>query len=877
MALTVTNRDPVPGATNVSPHVHPRLTVATDGAAVDKSSLNVWVLVGTGRQIQVVVDGEPVAGTTVADDGLNGYTIVTDFGMEDLETVAMRVVAQGLDTSWSFATADTHGPYVASALPPAGAIAILSPTALSLRIADAGGDVQQQIVRLTTDVYIDPVNDPNLLQMQGTGFSGDGSATRDENYFDSAGAHAFVDDDVGKIVVVGDWQRKIVSRDDAVRVRLDSGFPIDLVTADWQLIEGDFNGCQGLLFKVTAGPDTGAIRRITTVRGRTFADHDGASVDATAVEIYDRRGLDVAVDGVMMIESGLVFAPVGWTAAVIAAGGELDVTITAPVGNWDAGDQVRVYLHAVDDADNVSEITYIFDVVDTRGPQVYAVTPAEGTRGLDRTPTPASDLVIDITCSQGVDTTSIDIEVNGAVAIVGGAGVGDWSTSTVVPMGTDARVTLKRATAYADGDVVFVDIQCADLDGRPGERRVLRYQFGATIDEQAVAHGLTDAVVRVIAFDLSQTPFANPETMAHTGFGWDGREYDAGSPTGRVASWYTELGAFPLAGSIVVTQSGWAIVEPLAASAWMHCHVLTPPTWSMAGSGELRDADFGPEPVLCLASDVLVEVDFTHDRARVYRTTGRTASSLDIAHRQDPQVGTVIEANYALPTGVYHHLAACAENGSLVMALSTHAHMTLITDLTEARLSELMARDGIGLVPPVVVTRALAEWATGTWVRMRLESTFLVMVYNDAGQGQFEVWDWFKFVCGGDRELFLDDGTTPALAAGVVADVALRWPVAAAAMATEVDIVQVLEEVVDGYDQADLGLGAGTLTAVALDPNFQRDLGNLYASDGAGVARFNVRDKVAVLMTTTPATSLSTIGETKHHVEVYVNTSMDVV
>jgi hypothetical protein len=297
----------------------------------------------------------------------------------------------------------------------------------------------------------------------------------------------------------------------------------------------------------------------------------------------------------------------------------------------------------------------------------------------------------------------------------------------------------------------------------------------------------------------------------------------------------------------------------------------------MAGAGTLRDFDFGPEPVLCLASDVLVEVDFARDRARVYRPTGRTASSLDIAHRDDAQIDTVIESNYALPTGTYGHLASMRVDGSLVMALTTAGKMTVITDLTEAWLIDLMARDGVGVMPPVIMTRALAEWATGTWVRMRLESTFLVMVYNDAGQGQFEAWDWFKFVCGGDRELFLDDGTTPALASGTVADVALRWPVAAAAMATEIDVIHVLDEIVDGYDQADLGLGTDTLTAVALDPNFHRELGNLYASDGAGVARFNVRDKVAVLMTAVPATSLSTVGETKHHVQVFVNTSMDVV
>jgi hypothetical protein len=404
----------------------------------------------------------------------------------------------------------------------------------------------------------------------------------------------------------------------------------------------------------------------------------------------------------------------------------------------------------------------------------------------------------------------------------------------------------------------------------------LRYQFGATIDEQVVVHGLSGTFVRALAFDLSQTSFANPETMTHTGFAWDGREYDAGSPTGRVASWYTELGAFPLAGSVVVTTAGWAIVEPLAPSAWMVCTARALPDWSMAGAGTLRDFDFGPDPVLCLASDVIVEVDFSLDRARVYRQTGRTASSLDIAHRDDAQIDTVIESAYALPAGTYDHLASMHVDESLVMALATSGAMTVITDLSEAWLIELMARDEVGTMPPVVVTRTLAEWATGTWVRARLESTFLVMVYNDAGQGQFEAWDWFKFVCGGDRELFLDDGTTPALATAAVADVALRWPVAAAAMATEVDVIDVVDETVDGYTQADLGLGVDTLTAVALDPNFKTDLGHLYASDGAGVARFNVLDRVAVLMTAVPATSLSTVGETKHHVEVFVNTSMDI-
>jgi hypothetical protein len=377
-------------------------------------------------------------------------------------------------------------------------------------------------------------------------------------------------------------------------------------------------------------------------------------------------------------------------------------------------------------------------------------------------------------------------------------------------------------------------------------------------------------------------------TVGHTGYAWDGYWYDNGIRGTDTASWYDELGAFPVSGNVVVTTDGWAIVKSAAASPWMTCLAATSPDRSMAGQGTVNDGAFGPDAVLMVASDVVAVVDFEHDRAELLDTGGRVIGTTDIEHRNDNQTGSDPDTDYIIPTGPYTHVGGVRDAGSLAMALGTNGYLTLVQALTDDLTTTLLTREALTALPGPVVTSA----AVGTWQRLVLaplvDTDLLVMAtaYNDAGQGQIEIWDWLKFMRGQSSELFLDDGTTPALAAAEIRDIDLVYSplYLAAAMVGEVDVLDYDNLNIDARDEATLGLSgvAGAeLSSVALERNFTPTLGHMYAGVAAAadgrVVRYAVHTAQSVTIDNgNPATSLSAIGSARHNVEKYVHMSMDI-
>jgi hypothetical protein len=924
MTISITNQDPAPSAVNVSPFIRPRFSLSSDDplAIVDLNTISVWV-----NGSPLIALGVPEPDSEVTPDGVGGFDLLLSPGeLPNEAPVLIRVVADDtavaslIDISWSFTVADARGPVLADIEPPPGSIATASPATVSLRVTDPGTGFNPATT--LADMIGDPANmeythpelTGNHMQLPRQNFVGDGVSIGDT--FDSAGAYTFGLEDIGRTIIFADREYKITAFINP-DVRVNKQFTFNASLQDWSLLNLSLIGKEGRIIEMNSGVDIGERRRIVAVRGPELIEYDGIGLNGTAenVTIFHNRGLDVSIDGVLVVQSGFLdptAAGAGWGVVVNVLGsGDIDVDVSVPF-SWPVGKRVNVNVKAPDlnpDMVNVSDINYFFDVIDTRGPQIVNVSPAEGKRGLPLT-TPSSDITFDITCSESVDLSTLNVEVNGVAAITAGVAVGDYSTSTITP-GTDSiseQVVLKRATSYTDGEVAFVDINVDDSSARPGERRLLRFHFGAEVSDAAVNTGLggTD-VVRVIAYDLTETSFADPSRLNHNGFARDGYRYTNGNKGTQVASWFTELGAFPLSGHIVVTATnGWSIVKALDSAPWMTCVPQTSPAWSMADNdaGPLTDADFGPEAVLAISGNNVILVDFVEDRAERYNAAGKNLSFGDITSRNAGQSGFGFDTNFALPIGPYEKLAMVRVQAfgrrDTVMAIGTSGQLSVVRDVSDEFLSVIRARTAAPAVPPTVVTRA----SPGTWTRIRLgpfdfadELTAMLISYNDAGQGQVEVWDWFKFQLNQSNELFLDDMSTPAIAAAEVRDLEMsQLPdsfAVAVVMVGELDMIgyDIITPASSGvtvFSETTLGLNgvaSAEMKAVALEPGLKPDFGHLYAcvaapADGR-VTRFRIHssagpDRVTVVHSGQPFISLASIGETRHGEDIYVRTSMKI-
>ncbi len=851
MTLTIDQQYPGPGSVDVSPSVSVSFSLVTDDQPVDRLTLNVWV---DGRHL--IIDGQPGPGSRIQTSGLGGFDVVaaTNRRLPDQQVVEVRVVADDtsagspIDVSWTFTIADSRGPIIDSAEPTPGSITPLSPTSLFITLADPGTGNDP------VPVLVDFVANPADLEHIRPGET----VAQNQIEFDPGSTQGFL-------------------------------------------------GREGQLIEVNSGLDVDERRRIVSVQGPGLATYDGVQLRGAAesVTVFDDKGLDIVVNGVRVIHSGFPdvdAATAVWTASVNVVPPKLEILITPPA-LWNIGDRVSVFIHAADASGQVSDISYFFDVGDTQGPRIINIVPEEGSRGISINPTPDSDIQFDVISALTVDTSTLNVEVNGVPAITAGVGVGDWAGSTVTNVDASReRVLLKRSTPYADGEIVFIDINVDDNQGNAGERRILRMHFGAADGTSAVntTLGGTD-IVRVISYDLNETSFARPEELNHTGYAWDGFWYNAGNRSTKVASWFTELGAFPLAGSIIVTATnGWAILRPQDPGPWMTCVPITSPAWSMADNSTLVDADFGPDAVLALAGSNVLVVDFTRDRVERYNSAGRTYGLGTISQRNSNQAGGASNVFYAIPLGPYQAMSCIRSQRDFVLALGSTGELTVLQEVSTELDTALRGREQTNAVPPRVVTRSVP----GTWQRIRLgrledagNLTAMAVAYNDAGQGQIELWDWFQFLLTGPSPLaFFDDASSPALTAAEIKDLDIsHTPEHLAIAAAMVGEIVLLDWDIDAeaataqvFDETTLGLSgvaSAVMSAVALEPGFTPDHGHIYAAVSAPadgrVNQFRVHspggaNRFIELASGQPFNTIAAIGKRRTATK-FVNMSMDVI
>ena len=821
--MTIISKTPDDGDMNVPPHIHPSF-VLTDTAADD---VEVWVNA-------VLVEPEFIA---QVDDLLVVIHPDEPFDIETLITIDVSV--SGDMSSWSFTTGDAWGPTLAEVSPAPGEILTASPSNITGRLEDAGA-LFAPVARLEYFRANNAEFTEGVVSLPSTLYVADG--TTDGAYFETAGAHTFTADDVGKIIAINYHELRIVEFVSASRVGVEREWSTAFENVDWELLNHELRDCKDCLLEVTSGLSVGERRRITEVTGRHQASYEGPLLTGDEFIIYKNSGLNIHVDGQLIIHSGYLDRQAelaGWTATI--TDDEFDLVV--PVSWTDRS--VRIHIQATDnnpDLKNSSDINFHFTVGDTQGPIVSNISPEPDSRDLD---VDTQDLVFDLTSANGVDLTTINVEVDGTLVINNGTPQGDYSTSTVTPIADGYLLTLTRTSSYVDGDIVFFDITSSDSLGNEGARRVIRLQFGSTIASQAVVHGLGgNDIVRVLSYDLTATSFCQPVALKHTGYAWDGYWYTNGNKGTARASWHT-LGNFLTAGLVVVTATnGWSLVRA-GGGAWMTCTPAVAPAWSMAGNGTTTDAAFGPDAVLMLGGNINIVVDFVRDRAEKFSSDGRTIGTQTISQRNSDQSGS-LDTDYATSSFVTRKLAGYRDQDSFLLVFLHDQSVTMA--------------HGVTGVTPKIVTRTETRWSSATWYRARFMNWHFFIGYNDGGQGQVELWNWSKFLENDDEDLFLDDGTTPPLPTGQVMDLDINADKLMIAMDHYLVIIDRDTLSKDEYDETTLGLvlAGGSISALSSEDT-QYIVATASMSDGR-VVRFLPPATSTVLDSGTPFTTIAALG-----------------
>lgn len=797
MTQSIIFRNPLNGETTVSPGRSISIILASDDQDLPVGPPDVYV------QGAKIIDGGivNVAGATIASNDLLGYDI--DFEHADWEPghpIAVRVVADDgdtvLDESWSFTVVDNRGPVLSSLSSPLpGEVLTASPATIVVRLAD-----ERNLTTPPSNVVDFSVTDA------------------DAEYQES-----------GEIIEV----------------------PVDtLLAAAQQLYSAtaDFEGREGASITID-----GARRVIDTVHGANLITYSGAQIlgNPVTATVYQRRGLDVWIDGILIVSDGIITPSatgLGWGVAVATVGSDLQATLTPP-GPYSDGDRVRVGVRVADgDATrrNTSVINYEFTLGDAVGPTVTDLSPAASTRGISLT-SPASDLQFDITDPDGVDATTLNVTVNGTAAVTAGvAAAVPYAGCTVTPITNGHRVVLVRSTSYTDGELAVVDIEADDLDTVPvSSKTSYIVQYGATLNSYSMNVGTShlpdNDILRLAAFDLSETSFGNPRKYRHQGYGHDGYKYVNGERTGDAkATWWTAFGDFPLSGWVAFTADGWSIIDSSVpiTSVFATFDPLTPGTgWSVAGnaSSPFTDGGFGKEDavVAICDPDSVIVVDFSADVAHRYSDTGREEGATGLDQGNLDQSGGTIDGGRAIDNAPHEFIDVRAwqtgDGPNRVIATASDGVLTSIFELSSDALEELDS-------PPSVTTRVLTY---SQWVRLSFVGEWIMTAGNNSGQAAATLLSLEQLANGNEAELFVDDLTTPALPSGLLKDSDLN-NVTTMAFALEDgggDKFHLLVPFTP-FDEAtrtvtDLGLsGLGTTraSAIALERGTVPDLGHLYAA-----------------------------------------------
>lgn len=704
---------------------------------------------------------------------------------------------------------------------------------------------------------------------------------------------------------------------------VDDSHGVALRVLEEEADDGELSGSQ-----ITAGVDfSGGVGKFVEIDGNpafiiavlgpniAVTSHSGSGTGLN-VKLYKRRGIDVTIGGARVIATGAVLDGSGWDASITETSPGRWQVVAQKIGDSiPAGTRVDIDVLAQDaneDVDNASRMRSHFYVGDVRGPRVALVTPTPGTRGLSTATTtqPEFDIVDSVS---DVDQATINVYVDGVAAIVAGAAAGDFSTSMVVAIAGGFRVTLIKSTDWPGPHEVHVSVTASDLIGNELPEISWLWHFGDmdetfTADE-AGGELVSDDVIRVVAFDFSQSSFARPADREHTGYAHDGKWYEAGavSPDVEMASWFDEASgvnrstreSFPISGYLVVAADSWSILDA-SGRMWMRCSAFgsgSVANWSLAGgvSQALTDGAVAEDlPVFFLAAGVnLIVVDFTSDKG--YRSTagGLAASVLTIdARDSDNAAGAIIDTGTLLTDSAtaFARVSGVAFARSWIVVGARDANLEMVgivdSDTRDAIIEARGALPNSNLNKGVVLPIAAAAGAT--WARVRMSHRGfdgiepMIAGFTASGAARVTTADWlavYAYLQGAmatiasplpsedlkDIDQTFDEDGNWIMAAGTT-ERALLLDVADNGLAAVV---------LDDLSLADLTLdtvASGELSSVGLGEGFALDRGYLFAAatavaDGKVVrfrhqpASHSATGQITTLASGAPVRALAVLGE----------------
>lgn len=688
----------------------------------------------------------------------------------------------------------------------------------------------------------------------------------------------------------------------------------------------NFTGCEGRCVEIGGTPGF-----ITTVLGPhdviTTLSGGGSGLN---VKLFTDHGLDVTISGEKVVKNGVVQSSTEWTVVITTpTAGQFHVSAQKIGSSIANGTRVDVMVRAQSNATesvNVSDLWTYFSVGDNTAPRVGNVSPMPGTRGLSTaTSTQPSFDVVDH--GGGLNAATLTVVVDGVVAILNGTPQGDFSTSTVTNTTGGKTVVLKKSTSWPGPKEVTITVSASDVGGNAMTKATWVWHFGATSETftSNVAGGqlVSNDVLRVVAFDFSDSRFARPGDREHNGYGHDGFQYEGGTKmVDQVpASWFSEASGvdrstrapFPISGFLVATASSWSILDS-AGVMWMRCHALGsggPTEWSMAGSPAevIVDVDVGDDvPVFFLAMGAsLVVIDFARDYAWRVNASGMANGLGLISSRNANQSGGVVNTDYAIPVtgGNFAHVAGVAWNESWVAIGVRSAQMDFVGELDDASVAEVEALRGDGgQFSSRSVTLPVPLATGGTWARVRATrrpdladvQPVLAMFTTLAGLSRVVSADWLEvFGYLQSETAVIAVNGEPASDIDMAFDDEDQW-IVSVATTNRVLLTQftdgggAIKATLDDLDKSDLGLdtvASGAISAVAMAPGFQKSTGYLFASatavgDGKVTrwrhqpASASSSGRLVTMATGTPVRSVAAQGAIRHLEQKFVRAAMDI-
>lgn len=174
--------------------------------------------------------------------------------------------------------------------------------------------------------------------------------------------------------------------------------------------------------------------------------------------------LNVTVNSANAVLGGLIQS--GFGGAVTPVGTSIDVYLTRDT-EYDSGETITVTASATDQ-DNTTTLLiggnpYEFTIVDLQPPLITNQIPAPNATNIGETTTIA--LVVSDPNGSGIDSSSINIRVNGTAAVTNGVGNVVFGSVSFIPMSGTILIVMSPASSFASSSTVTVHVSVKDIHG----------------------------------------------------------------------------------------------------------------------------------------------------------------------------------------------------------------------------------------------------------------------------------------------------------------------------------------------------------------------------------------------------------------------------